>query len=114
MPISQTPLLSGLLERLVVWHYFYPVITYSQQPVHHLLADKFAFRPTGSTTASIITLLDHLTGLLEANSFFRLISFDFTKAFDSVGLSTLFTKLASFPLPDFLFNCLIKFFTNRF
>jgi len=112
-PLSQTPLLSRLFERLVVRHYFYPVITDPQQPAHHLLADQFAFRPTGSTTASIITLLDHVTDLLETESFVRVISFDFTKAFDSVRLSTLFTKLSSFPIPDFLFNWLIQFFTNR-
>ena len=46
-PFSLTSILSRLIEKLVVKNFIYP--TLNDPLVHPLLADKFAFRPTGST-----------------------------------------------------------------
>src|SRR6218665_543921 len=54
-PISVVPILSRILERIVVTNYIYPAI--SAPPMVNLVADQFAFRPTGSTTAALIDLL---------------------------------------------------------
>ena len=59
---SITPVLSRVMEKIVVRELIYPAI---QIPNPHLdFSDQFAFRPTGSTTAAIITILqsdDHNT-----------------------------------------------------
>ena len=49
------------------------------------VADQFAFRPTGSTTAALIYILHHVTLLLETNEYVRCLLIDFSKAFDTVN-----------------------------
>src|SRR6218665_1653744 len=61
-PISAVPILSRILERIVVTNYIYPAI--SAPSMVNLVADQFAFRPTSSTTAALIDLLHNITVLL--------------------------------------------------
>ena len=42
--------------------------------------DQFAFRPTGSTTAAIITILHKVTHLLVNNAYVIVIAIDYSKA----------------------------------
>jgi len=42
-----------------------------------------------------------------------MISLDFSKAFDTVRHTTLLDKLALLPLPDFVYNWLVDFFTGH-
>ena len=51
--------------------------------------DQFAIRPSGSTTAAIISNLHIISTLLVTNPFVHVIGLDFSKAFDSVRHSTL-------------------------
>src|SRR6218665_252450 len=90
-PISVVPIRSRIRERMVVTNYIYPAI--SAPPVVNLVADQFAFRPAGSTTAALIDLLHNITVLLQHNEYVALFSMDFTKAFDSVKHMTLVQKL---------------------
>jgi len=53
-PISITPVLSRLLERLIVHTFIYP--TFITPPMAHQLSDQYASRPTGSTTAALFAL----------------------------------------------------------
>ena len=55
-PISITPVLTRVTERIVVRRYIYPALS-SPHPALHF-DDQYAFRPTGSTTAAIISLLN--------------------------------------------------------
>jgi len=112
-PISHTPLLSRILERLLVRHYLYPLFSDTREPINSDLADQFAFRPTGSTTATLISILKTITDLLATEPFVRLITFDFSKAFDSLSHSSLFVQIEHLPIPDNLYNWLIQFFNNR-
>jgi len=66
------------------------------------IADQFAFRPTGSTTAAIIELLQQTTdlGLLLTNDFVVIISTDFSRAFDTVRHSEMMNKYGRLVLPD--------------
>jgi len=48
----------------------------------NLVADQFAFRPTGSTTTALIDLLHYITVLMQQNEYVALFSVDFTKTFD--------------------------------
>ena len=75
--------------------------------------DQYAFRPTGSTTAALIAILQSVTEMLSCNSYVVVIALDFSKAFDSVRHSTLLHKMASTNTPDEVYNWLVNFFSNR-
>jgi hypothetical protein len=110
-PISITPILTRVMERMVVANFIYPSLL-SPPPTLTFYA-QFAFRPTGSTTAAIITILDHVTRLLATNPFVAVIALDFSKAFDTVRHATLAEKLAQMDLPDDVYNWLCNFLSGR-
>ena len=86
-PISITPVLSRLLENMVVKTYFYPV--FENPPPTLAFQDQFAFRPGGSTTAVLISLLHTVSELRLSNPYVVIITVDFSKAFDTVKHSSL-------------------------
>jgi len=110
-PISLTPVLSRLLEKIVVRKYLYPILVDPKYTI--LFQDQYAFRPTGSTTAALINLLHQITTLLLTYPYVHLIALDFTKAFDTVRHSTLMQKCAEFPMEDCIYNWLINFLADR-
>ena len=75
-------------------------------PLGLCFTDQFAFRPTGSTTAPLITLIHTDLTMLSVDPFVRLFAVDFSKAFDMVRHSTLLEKMAclDLPLPDEVYN----------
>jgi hypothetical protein len=111
-PISITSVLSRVFEKLMVKHYLYPVLNVS--PVKDETRDQFAFRPTGSTTAAVITLISRISSLLENNHYVRIISLDFSKAFDSIRHSELCRKLADTPINDCVYNWIVSYLKDRF
>jgi hypothetical protein len=110
-PISVLPMFSTILEKFVVRHCIYPLL--SQPPLRNQISDQYAFRPTGSTSAAVISLLHSTTTLLQTDPYVHIIALDFSKAFDVVRHSSLFTKLAALPLADNIYEWLIDFFTDR-
>jgi len=54
-PISITPVLTRLVEKTVVRSFLYPA--FLKPPPSLSFQDQYAFRPTGSTTAAIISYL---------------------------------------------------------
>ena len=110
-PISITPVMTRVMERLIVRQYLYPALL--SPPPDLQFNDQFAFRPTGSTTAAIIYLLHLITNLLSTNLYVIVISLDFSKAFDTVRLSTLLNKIAQLDIPDHIYNWLGNFFTGH-
>ena len=64
-----------------------------------LLTDQSAFRPTGSTTAALISILQKVTTLLDTNTCVTVITLDFNKAFDMVWNSSLACKLSLLDIP---------------
>jgi hypothetical protein len=110
-PISITPILTRVMERMVVTQYIYPSLL--APPAALIFTNQFAFRPTGSTTAAIITILDHVTGMLVDNPYVIVIAIDFTKASDTVRQAALVEKLALLNIPDNIYNWLRNFFTHR-
>ncbi len=65
-PITVTPILSRLLERIVVRDYIYPIFTSPE--CMQKFSDQFAFRPTGSTTAALIAIWHKISNLLQTHA----------------------------------------------
>ena len=110
-PISVTPILSRILEKIVVRQFLYPVLYDASSKL--FFEDQYAFRPTGSTTSALINLTHQISKLLEEFPYVHLIALDFSKAFDTVRHSTLLSKCADLPIHDFVHNWLLKFLENR-
>ena len=102
--ISITPIMFRLIERTVVHIFFHP--SFLDPPPTLVLSDQFAFRPTGSTSAAIISLHTAIN-LLRFEPFVVVISSDLSKAFDTVRHSTLLSKLAELDLPTPVYKRLV-------
>jgi len=74
--------MSSTLERIIVQKFTYPALL--EPPAQLSYTDQYAFHPTGSTTAAVVSLLQSVTELLSYNPYMVVIALDFTKAFDSV------------------------------
>jgi len=57
-PISVTPILSRVAEKIVVRQWLRPAITAD------MLADQFGFRPTGSTASALVHFMHRATLIL--------------------------------------------------
>ena len=101
-PISITPVLSRILEKLVVRNFIYPTLPTAPRPLS--FSDQYAFRPTGSTTAALVALLHKITTLLLTNPFVVVIVLDYSKAFDTVKHATLMEKFSLLGIPDHIYN----------
>jgi hypothetical protein len=99
------------VEKEIVRAFLYP--TFLKEPASITLSDQFAFRPTGSTTAALITLLHQITELLRDNDYVSIISMDYSKAFDTVRHSTLMDKIAQLNIPDNIYNWIAEYFYER-
>lgn len=106
-PISVTSILSRLTEKLIVRKYLLPAI-----PADSIL-DQFAYKPSGSTTSTLIALTHHASRLLESSLYVRCIFIDFSKAFDSINHLILFRKLQQLPLPPNILLWIINFLSGR-
>lgn len=110
-PISVTPVMSRILERIVVRDFIYPAL--STPPPSLSFSDQFAFQPSASTTAALIHLLQSITSLLHTNEFVIVYALDFSKAFDSVRHSTVLTKMSLLDIPDNIYNWIESFFSGH-
>ena len=99
------------MERFIVRSYLYPA--FESPGFSDKIEDQFAFRPTGSTTAAIIALLQNITTMLLTNDYVVVISTDLSKAFDTVRHSSLAEKLAALDIPDLAYNWLVSYYHNR-
>lgn len=107
-PISVTPILSRILERLVVKDYLLPSLS------QEALKDQFGFKPTGSTTCALTYLVHHVTVMLESNPYVRCFMIDFAKAFDQVNHAILLQKLQKLDLPPNIMSWILSFLTDRY
>ena len=110
-PISITPVLTRIMERIVVKEFLYPALLTPPSALN--FSDQYAFRPTGSTTAAIIYILQTVTDLLADNPYVSVIALDFSKAFDTVRHYTLLEKIAMLDIPDTVYNWLVDFFSGH-
>ena len=99
-----------MLERHVVRSYIYAAL--KQPPQGLQFANQFAFRPTGSIDAALITLIHIIFNMLAAQPFVRVFALDFSKAFDTARHSTIMGKMARLALPDAMYNWIINFLSG--
>ena len=110
-PISVTSIISRQLEQHVVKNYLYPAL--NDPPEELNFHDQFAFRPSGSTSAALIAILQTISDMMLINENVILISLDFSKAFDCVKHDVLFEKIAKLNVQDNIYNWLKSYFYNR-
>ena len=107
-PISVTPILSRLVEKIVVQRYLWPLMDDEQ------MNDQFAFRSTGSTTAALITLMHTIYSMFDqGNDYVRCVLIDYSKAFDVVNHEILLNELGTLGLHDSIFKWIANFLTGR-
>ena len=70
-------------------------------------------RPSGSTTAVLIDLLQQLTSMLQHNDYVLIASTDFAKGFNSFRHSTLMQKMAVLGLPDNISDWIANYFEQH-
>lgn len=107
------PVFVFVSKYLLLKQYLHPLLLLHPYSVKPMLHDQFAFRPTGSTTSALISLLDKITVLLDTNPYVHLITFDFSKAFDTVSHAPLMSRIAAVGFPDNIFNWIANFLTGR-
>ena len=62
--------------------------------------------------AALTTILSHVTDLLEKHPHVFVISFDYSKAFDTLSHSSVATKLAFLDIPSTIYNWILQFLSN--
>jgi len=96
---------------LNVRQFLYPAFISQSTPL--LFTDQYAFCPTGSITAALISTFATITSLLACNDYVVVVALDFSKAFDTVRHATLLAKMAQINLPDIVFNWLVDYFRGH-
>ena len=99
------------LERLVGSRFLSTAMLTIPLPLS--LTNQYAYKPTGSTTAALIDLFSHVSKLLLQNPYVHVITFDYSKAFDTISHSTISTKLSTCDLPDSIHNWTIDYLSDR-
>ena len=107
-PISVTPILCRMVEKIIVRKYLWPKLDDPQ------MQDQFAFRPSGSTTAALVYILHHVHTMFEnGNEYVRCLLIDYSKAFDTVNHKILLTELEKIGLRQSIFKWIADFLANR-
>ena len=105
-PISITPILSKVFERLLakrVAVYLRPFLPETQ----------FGFRKGLGTSDALLLLIHEMQSALDRNCESRLVSLDFSAAFDTVNHKGLIFKIKSVGIGGQVLNILTGSFTNR-
>ena len=92
-----------IFERLVCKQEVSPILKSAIGP------DQFAYKEGHDTTMALIKCQHFWLEQLDRDAaFVRAISFDFSKAFESVSHCILFSKLASYDINPYIKNWIIK------
>lgn len=87
----------------VIYGYFKPEISNAQH----------GFVPRRSTTTNLVSLTQYVCNMIASGAQVDVIHTDFAKAFDTVCIETLLTKLADLGLPGSLLSLLESYLTGR-
>ena len=110
-PISVLPILSRLTERIIVRNFINPFLCNPSPPF--TLSNQFAYRSTSSTTCALIAIFSTIVDMLKDNQYVTLISFDYSKAFDTLAHYPLANKLLNLNIDPCIFNWITDYLGNR-
>ena len=99
------------MEKIIVRNFIYPSVFGSVN--NDIFSDQYAFRPSGSTTAALISILHDVTNMLLSNDYVYIIGLDFSKAFDTVRHGKLMEKMAKIQIGDDTYNWIENFLDGR-
>ena len=108
-PISLLPILSKVLERLVSKHFILPFI-------HKYLSNpQFAYISVPGTGAccSLSLTYDRILNFLDTPSAVRILSIDFSKAFDKILHSSILKSASHFSIPKNIVHWIHSFCPSR-
>ena len=107
-PISLTNIIMRIFEKLVIKQ----EMSKALKPV--IKSDQFAYKEGCSTIMALIKCQHHWLKWLDGNNdFVRVLSFDFSKAFDSVPHDIVGEKMRATNINPFIINWTISFLRNR-
>ncbi len=107
-PISLTDIIMRLFERCIYKNEIADVIYYS------IDSDQYAYKVGHNSTMALIKCQHTwLKGLDNGAKYVRVLSFDFSKAFDSVPHDILFEKVKKLPFNPYIINWMIDFLKDR-
>lgn len=109
-PISMLPILSKLLEKLFLKKVLFPLIS------NRVSESQFAYIPRlgSGTTSALVTVQHHILQFLDSSSgAVRLLSTDFSKAFDKIPHHVILTACRRFDLPDSVIGFVSCFLKQR-
>ncbi|MEL7308637.1 MAG: reverse transcriptase family protein, partial [Pseudomonadota bacterium] len=109
-PISMLPVLSKVLEKLVVCRWIMPHVSSKLSPA------QFAYVPgVGKGTTTALTLINHLimNFLDKKSGAVRMLAADFSKAFDRLSFDSIISALVNFCLPRQAVALLMNFLCDR-
>jgi len=107
-PISVVSILSRLTERLVIRYFFNPVLSTCFD-----LSNQYAYQATCSTTVALVSMLAHITQLLSTNTHVHVLTFDYSKAFDTLSHSSVANTLSHLSAPDSIYNWVLDYLSDR-
>ena len=107
-PISLTDIIMRLFEKSVYKSEIAPITRNKIGP------DQFAYKKGHNSTMALIKSQHRWLEWLDKNAnYVRVLSFDFSKAFDSVPHDLLFEKVKKLPINPYVVNWIISFLENR-
>lgn len=109
-PVSLLPILSKIFEKLVSKHFILPFIR------KKLTTLQFAYvaGPGSGTCCSLTLLNDRILNFLDTPGAVRVLTVDFSKAFDKILHSSIVTSAVNFRLPVNVILWLKSFLSDRF
>ena len=107
-PISLTNIIIRIFEKIVFKQEIYP------QAKNVIDDDQFAYKEGTSTTTALIKCQHNWLKWLDDDAdYVRVISFDLSKAFDTVPHEIICEKLKATDLNPYIINWIINFLSNR-
>ncbi|XP_075157695.1 uncharacterized protein LOC142230962 [Haematobia irritans] len=107
-PISLIPCTSKLLEKIVASRISWFLLKHK-----FLSSQQVAFKPKKGTLDAL-TYIDHLTAsTISHRGHLSILSIDFEKAFDRIGVHTIIEQLLEWKLGNKIVNYVFAFLTNR-
>ena len=75
--------------------------------------DQFGLQPNSGTTSALTYLNHHTVTMLENCDYVLCLMIDFSHVFDLTDHPMLLSQLSQLDLPDFAFNWIVSFLTDR-